>query len=68
LDWISLLTNSQIQLKNKIEELAVDFIGEQEKLTQEEENALREYFKKRSESKNKTLLKISKRAVKKAKV
>jgi hypothetical protein len=55
-------------LKNKIEELAVDFIGEQEKLTQEEENALREYFKKRSESKNKTLLKISKRAVKKAKV
>ena len=48
--------------------LEVDFIGEQDKITQEEEIALREYFYQRSESKNKTLIKISKQAIKKVKV
>lgn len=40
-------------MKTKKLELDVDFIGVQEPLTAEEENALKEYFKKRKQTSKK---------------
>ncbi len=51
-------------MKAKKKELNVDFIGGQEPLTKEEENALSDFFKKKKEQKVRSVLrkKTTKRA------
>jgi hypothetical protein len=53
-------------MKNKLEELDVDIIGGYEKLTKDEEIALRDYFAKRQEIKSKILRIIANRTKKKS--
>jgi hypothetical protein len=55
-------------MKKKKEELDVDFIGGQEKLTKEEELAIRNYFKKRNEERFKLLTNAIEHIKKKGKV
>ena len=54
-------------MKKKTEELDVDFIGGQDKLTKEEEIALVEYFTKRHEVKSKLIRKTPIRTARKVK-
>lgn len=51
-------------MKNNSKELNVDFIGNQEPLTKEQEDILNEYFKKQKELKKKRLLKGRKTSTK----
>ena len=53
-------------MKNKMEELDIDFIGGHEKLTKDEEIALNDYFAKRQEIKGKILRIIANRTKKKS--
>jgi hypothetical protein len=52
-------------MKKKSEELDVDFIGGQDKLTKEEEFAISKYFAKRKEERSKLLQSLSKSKKKK---
>lgn len=52
-------------MKKKAVELDVDFIGSQDKLTKEEEIALKNYFTKRKEERSGMLKSISKSKKKK---
>ena len=55
----------QFKMKNKSDELDVDFIGSQDKLTKEEELALSLYFTKRKEERSNLLKRLPKSKKKK---
>jgi hypothetical protein len=51
-------------MKNNNKELYVDYIGSQEPMTKEQEEILKEYFKKQKELKKRRLFKVRKTSAK----